>query len=78
MRREGIDIPVIVVSGSLGELTAVECIKQGAADYVLKDHIPRLPDAARRALREKRLRAEHKQAQAERPAPTRIWNSSPT
>ena len=54
-----------MVSGSLGELTAVECIKQGAADYVLKDHIPRLPDAARRALREKRLRAEHKQAQAE-------------
>jgi DNA-binding response OmpR family regulator len=41
LRREGLDIPVIVVSGTLGELTAVECIKQGAADYVLKDDLPR-------------------------------------
>lgn len=36
LRREGLDIPVILVSGSLGEVKAVECIKQGAADYVLK------------------------------------------
>ncbi len=63
LRREGLDIPVIVVSGTLGELTAVECIKQGAADYVLKDHLPRLPESIRRALNEKRLRDEHKQAQ---------------
>src|ERR1700687_227120 len=44
LRREGLDIPVILVSGALGELTAVECIKQGAADYVLKDHLARLPE----------------------------------
>jgi len=49
-------------SGALGELTAVECIKQGAADYVLKDHLARLPESARRAMREKRLREENKQA----------------
>lgn len=36
LQREGWDIPVIVVSGSLGEQTAVECIKKAAADYVLK------------------------------------------
>jgi CheY-like chemotaxis protein len=36
LRREGLDIPVILVSGALGELTAVECIEQGAADYVLE------------------------------------------
>jgi two-component system sensor histidine kinase/response regulator len=65
LRREGLDIPVILVSGALGELTAVECIKQGAADYVLKDHLTRLPDAARRALREKKLREDHQQAQLE-------------
>lgn len=65
LRREGLDIPVIVVSGSLGELTAVECIKGGAADYVLKDDLPRLPEAVRRALNEKRLREEHKRAQQE-------------
>jgi light-regulated signal transduction histidine kinase (bacteriophytochrome) len=63
LRREGLDIPVIVVSGALGELTAVECIKQGAADYVLKDRLARLPESVRRALREKRLREEHQQAQ---------------
>jgi len=49
-------------SGALGELTAVECIKQGAADYVLKDHLARLPESVRRAMREKRLREENKQA----------------
>ena len=61
LRREGLDIPVILVSGALGELTAVECIKQGAADYVLKDQLARLPDSVRRAMREKRLREENKQ-----------------
>ena len=65
LRREALDLPVIVVSGSLGELTAVECIKQGAADYVLKDHLARLPESVRRALREKRLREEHQRAQEE-------------
>lgn len=60
LRREGIDVPVIVVSGSLGELTAVECIKQGAADYVLKDQLAWLPASVRRALEEKRLRGENK------------------
>ena len=65
LRREGLDIPVILVSGALGELKAVEFIKQGAADYVLKDHLPRLPESVRHALREKKLRDEHRQAQEE-------------
>ncbi len=65
LRGEGLDVPVILVTGALGELTAVECIKQGAADYVLKDHLTRLPDAVRRAIREKKLRADHKQASEE-------------
>lgn len=65
LRREGLDIPVVVVSGSLGELKAVECIKQGAADYVLKDHLPRLPESVRQAVRERKLREKHRQAQEE-------------
>jgi light-regulated signal transduction histidine kinase (bacteriophytochrome) len=65
LRQEGLDIPVILVSGALGELTAVECIKQGAADYVLKDHMTRLPESVRRAIREKQLREDHKQSQEE-------------
>jgi len=62
LRREDLDIPVIIVSGALGELKAVDCIKQGAADYVLKDNLPRLPGSVRRAIREKKLRDENRQA----------------
>ncbi|HEX9154433.1 MAG TPA: ATP-binding protein [Nitrospira sp.] len=65
LRQEGLDVPVILVSGALGELTAVECIKQGAADYVLKDHLARLPGSVRRAVRERGLRQEHQQGQEE-------------
>jgi light-regulated signal transduction histidine kinase (bacteriophytochrome) len=65
LRREGLDVPVILVSGSLGELTAVECIQQGAADYVLKDHLARLPESVRRVMRDKRLREERKRTLAE-------------
>ena len=55
LRREGLEIPLILVSGALGDITAVECIKRGATDYVLKDGLARLPEAVRRALQEKRL-----------------------
>ena len=65
LRQEGLDIPVVMVSGSLGELMAVECIKQGASDYVLKDHLGRLPGSVDRALREKSLREAHRQTQQE-------------
>jgi light-regulated signal transduction histidine kinase (bacteriophytochrome) len=63
LRQEELDVPVIVVSGALGELAAVECIKQGAADYVLKDDLARLPESVRRALREKKLREAHIRSQ---------------
>jgi signal transduction histidine kinase len=57
LRSEGLDIPMILVSGALGDVTAVECIKQGATDYVLKDGLARLPEVIRRALREKQERS---------------------
>jgi signal transduction histidine kinase len=53
LRGEALDIPMILVSGALGDVTAVECIRQGATDYVLKDGLARLPEVVRRALREK-------------------------
>ncbi len=65
LRQEGLDVPVVLVSGALGELKAVECIKQGAADYVLKDHLPRLPDVTRRAIKERQLREENRRTQEE-------------
>jgi signal transduction histidine kinase len=65
VRQEDLDIPVVLVSGALGELKAVECIKDGAADYVLKDHLARLPQSVRRAIEEKDLREENRRTQEE-------------
>jgi len=61
LREAGRDIPLILVSGALGDVTAVECIKQGATDYVLKDSLTRLPISVRRALQEKQVREERRQ-----------------
>lgn len=58
LQQRGLDIPFILVTGTVGEETAVDCIKQGAADYVLKDRLARLPVAIARALRERVLRLE--------------------
>jgi len=63
LRQEGLDIPVIIVTGALGDVAAVECIKQGATDYVLKDGLTRLPEVVRRALREKKERNLRRQAE---------------
>ena len=46
------DVPFICVSGSIGEETAIDLIKQGAVDYVMKDRMARLPLAIQRALDE--------------------------
>lgn len=56
--QQGIDVPFIVLSGSIGEETAVDMIKRGADDYLLKDRIGRLDAAVERALEQKALRAE--------------------
>ena len=58
-----LDIPLIVVSGSISEEVAVECMKQGAADYILKDRLARLGQAVACAMEDKRLRVEHEQAE---------------
>ncbi len=63
LRRQGLDIPMILVSGALGDVLAVECIRQGATDYVLKDGLARLPEVIRRALREKQERSLRHQAE---------------
>jgi two-component system cell cycle sensor histidine kinase/response regulator CckA len=62
LRAEGVDIPFLLVTGTLGEEAAVQCIKEGVSDYILKDHISRLPGALQRAMREKALREENLQA----------------
>src|SRR5579863_2270425 len=56
-------VPFIFVSGTLGEEVAVEALKIGATDYVLKTRLSRLVPSVRRALREANERASHKRAQ---------------
>jgi two-component system cell cycle sensor histidine kinase/response regulator CckA len=56
IRQAGRDVPFILVTGILGEEVVVECIKQGVTDYVLKDHLARLPLVVARALEERALR----------------------
>ena len=65
LRRQNLDIPMILVSGALGDVTAVECIRQGATDYVLKDGLARLPEVVRRALQEKYERGLRRQAETD-------------
>ena len=50
MLKQGVRIPFIVVSGSISEEVAVECLKAGAVDYILKDRLTRLGPAVMRAL----------------------------
>ena len=58
------DIPFIIVSGTIGEDTAVEAMKLGATDYLLKDRLARLGPAVKRALEQRRVRTERRQAEA--------------
>src|SRR5580704_5497604 len=57
------DVPFIFVSGTLGEEVAVEALKIGATDYVLKTRVSRLVPAIQRALREAAQKAERKRAE---------------
>jgi PAS domain S-box-containing protein len=50
--------PFIIVTGSVNEEVAVECMKAGADDYVIKEHLTRLPFAVKDALEQKRIQAE--------------------
>ena len=64
-RREAPHLPFIVVSGTLGEEVAIERLKDGATDYVLKQRLSRLPQAITRAIREAHVRGKHDHAAAE-------------
>jgi two-component system, cell cycle sensor histidine kinase and response regulator CckA len=58
VQARGLDVPLIVVSGSMGEDTAVRMLQSGAADYLLKDRLARLGLAVTRAIAERRRRRE--------------------
>ena len=62
-RELGLDIPFILVSGTIGEEVAVEAIRAGAHDYVLKDRLTRLVPSVERELRESEARRQRRRAE---------------
>ena len=62
-RRLAPEAPFIFVSGVVGEEFAIESLKEGATDYVLKQRLERLPSAVRRALNEAYERRERRRAE---------------
>jgi len=59
------DLPIILVSGTLGEDRAIDSLKSGATDYVLKERLVRLAPAVRRAMEEVEERAERRRLEAQ-------------
>jgi two-component system cell cycle sensor histidine kinase/response regulator CckA len=59
------DLPFILVSGTLGEELAIESLKRGATDYVLKERLPRLVPAVHRAMKEVEERVERRRLEAQ-------------
>ncbi|MBA4396012.1 MAG: hypothetical protein C0394_01280 [Syntrophus sp. (in: bacteria)] len=64
LKETGMDIPFILVSGTIGEETAVAAMKAGAHDYLMKDKLSRLVPAIERELRDWASRQERRQAEA--------------
>ena len=50
LKSKGLEIPFIIVTGTVGEEVVAECMRLGAADYLLKDRLGRLGSAVERAL----------------------------
>ena len=63
LREHDSDIPFILVSGTVGEEIAVEAMRNGANDYIMKDNLVRLVPAIERELRESRDRADRRRAE---------------
>lgn len=62
LQGTGLDIPFIVVSGKIGEDTAVAVMKAGASDYIMKDNLTRLVPAIEREMQEAAIRRERRKS----------------
>ena len=58
LQERGLDVPFILVSGTVGEDTAVAAMKEGANDYLIKDRLTRLGTAVRQAIEQRRERRQ--------------------
>jgi PAS domain S-box-containing protein len=66
LRETGAEIPIIIVSGSIGDEAAVETLRLGANDYLLKDNLSRLVPSVLRELREAQLRKTQRESEVAR------------
>ena len=62
-RKQGLDIPFILVTGTMSEEFAVRCLKEGADDYVLKLNPARLSSAIVNSIKQKKIDSERKEAE---------------
>ena len=62
-RKQAINVPFILVTGTVSEEFAVSCLKQGADDYVLKSNMVRLPSAIQNALKQRHHEVKRKKAE---------------
>jgi len=65
LKKRGLEIPLIIISGTIGEEIAVEAMRLGAADYLFKDRLARLGAAVHQVLEQVRLRKERRQLEAQ-------------
>ncbi|HUS91357.1 MAG TPA: sigma 54-interacting transcriptional regulator [Phycisphaerae bacterium] len=65
LREHELDLPFVIVSGTTGEAVAVEAMKGGAHDYLMKDNLTRLVPAVRREVREAAQRRQRRRAERE-------------
>jgi PAS domain S-box-containing protein len=63
LQESGLDVPLIIISGTVGEETAVAVLKAGAADFVTKDNLSRLCPAIEREVREGTIRRDLRRAE---------------
>ncbi len=63
VRKQAVNVPFILVTGTVSEEFAVSCLKEGADDYVLKSNMVRLPSAIHNALRQRQLEQKRKKAE---------------
>lgn len=65
LQASGLDLPFIIVSGTIGEDLAVSAMKAGSHDYIMKGQLKRLVPSIERELREAAVRREHRQVEAQ-------------
>ncbi len=76
LQATGLDIPFIIVSGAIGEEVAVELMRAGAHDYIMKDNLARLAPAIERELREAGERAARRAAEADLRLAAKVFEGS--